>query len=161
MTVLNILIFPNKELKKKANNIYFIDNKILKIISNLIDTMNYHKALGIAATQVSIKKKIIIINMSNTIFLQSLVIINPKILAVKDISINEEGCLSFPKIFLNIKRHKYILVKFLDINGLTHYLKIKNMISICFQHEIDHLNGITMYDKLDNKNKKYILKKII
>jgi peptide deformylase len=161
MSVFKILNFPNPILKKKARDLKLINNDTLLLIDNLIETMLYYDALGIAATQIGVHEKIIIINMSNNYISQPLVIINPKILSRKGISINEEGCLSFPNVFMKIKRNKNIYIKFNDISGYDHFLKIDSMLSICLQHEIDHLNGITIYDRVSNFKKKYILKNML
>ena len=161
MSVLKVLKFPDPMLKKKAKNVIMINTNIKTIVNDLIDTMFYYDALGIAATQVNIDKKIIILNISNNYIVQPFVLINPTILFFNGFSFNEEGCLSFPNIFLKIKRNKSTYIKYFDINGIKHFLKTSNMLSICLQHEIDHINGITMYDKVNNIKKKFILKKII
>lgn len=160
MSILNIIKFPNTYLNKKSKNIDTINDTIKKITDDLIETMFHYDALGIAATQVNIPKSLIIVNMSNNYTKQALTIINPKIIYKKYDSINEEGCLSFPNIFVKIKRHRDIFVSFFDINNKKHYLKCNRMLSICLQHEIDHLNGITIYDKVNNLKKKLILKNL-
>ncbi|HFL8819297.1 MAG TPA: peptide deformylase [Candidatus Azoamicus sp. OHIO2] len=158
MSVLTVLKFPDAMLNKKANKIYTIDKELLLIITDLIETMFYYDALGIAATQVRIDKRIIIINMSNNYIIQPFVLINPEILFHRGSFISDEGCLSFPNLFVKIKRDKDIYIKFVDITGLIHFLKASNMLSICAQHEIDHINGLTIYDRTTNLKKKIILK---
>ncbi len=161
MSLLKILKFPDPMLKKSADDVILFNEEISNLIDDLIETMFYYDALGIAATQVNIKKKIIIINLSNNYIKQPFVLINPKIFFFKKEILCEEGCLSFPNIFLKIKRHKNIFIKYFDINGILHFLKADNMLSICLQHEIDHINGITMYDKVNNIKKRIILRNII
>lgn len=160
MAVLKILKFPDAHLRSIAQEVNNIDNVILLLITDLIETMLFYDALGIAATQTNNNKRIIVINMSNNYIFQPFVLINPQILSFKDISTNDEGCLSFPNIFVNVKRRKKIYIKFFDINGVNHFLKADDMLSICLQHEIDHINGITIYDRVTNLKKKMILKKL-
>ena len=158
MTILNIITFPNKNLLNKANPVFKITKEIKDIINNMIETMIYHKGLGLAATQVKIKKRIIVINISNKKS-SPLIIINPKILFYsKKIIISKEGCLSFPNIYVNIKRKNNIKIKFSDIKKKIHTLHANKLLSICIQHEIDHLNGITLYDSLSPLKKKLLFK---
>lgn len=161
MSILNLIKFPDPILNKKVSETSFFDNKLYININNLIETMFYYNALGIAANQVNINQRIIIINLSNEEYYQHLTLINPKIFNSYGSSINEEGCLSFPEIFLRIKRKKNIFIKFYSYKNNIHYLKCDKMISVCIQHEIDHLNGITMYDRVNNIKKKIILKKFL
>ncbi len=161
MSILKILKFPNKILQNKAENLKGIDKNINVIINDMIETMFYYDALGIAATQIAFKKKIIIINMSNNYIKQPLILINPEIIIEKGFSLNEEGCLSFPNIFVNIERSEYIYIKFYDLFKKTHFLKISKMLSICLQHEVDHLNGVTIYDRANSIVKRIILKKFL
>lgn len=159
MNVLNVLKFPNKKLTEISDNIMKIDYTIKNIINDMKDTMYYNEGLGLAAIQVGIKKRILIINILNE-EKQILVIINPKIIYYQDINTYKEGCLSFPDIFIDVERRKKIKLKFLSLDKKYKYIKIDNLLSICIQHEIDHLNGITLYDKATKIKKNMILKKI-
>lgn len=155
--ILNILKFPNSILKSKSQKVKKVTNKIKNIIKNMSDTMYQNDGLGLAAIQIGIKKNIFLINISNEN--QILTIINPKIILYKETTQYKEGCLSFPGIFLDIKRRKIIKIKFMSINNKYRSIKIDNLLSICMQHEIDHLNGITLYDKVSDIKKSLILKK--
>lgn len=159
MTILNILTFPNTNLLKKAEQIKNVDAEIIKTIHNITETMFHYGGIGIAATQVNINKQIIIININNT-KKQSLVIINPKIIYSNGQSIEKEGCLSFPNIFITVKRKKKIKLVFTDIKNNKKVIKTDKLLSVCLQHEIDHLYGITLYDKMSNLKKKIFLKKL-
>lgn len=161
MSVLKILKFPDSNLKSIAQQVNNIESNILLLINDLIETMLFYDALGIAATQVDVNKRIIIINMSNNYIFQPFILINPKIFFSRDFSVNEEGCLSFPNIFVKIKRNKKVYVNFFDINGINHFLVADDMLSICLQHEIDHINGITIYDRVNNVKKKIILDQLL
>ncbi len=156
MTILNILTYPNQNLKKKANPVYIINDEILKNSKDMIETMIHNNGIGLAATQVNINKKIIVILINKKI--NPIIMINPKIIYKKGITITTEGCLSFPDFFIKVKRNKIIRTSFTDLNNKKKTLMTDNLLSICIQHEIDHLNGITLYDKISNLKKKLIKK---
>lgn len=156
MTLLNILKHPNIKLKIKAEKVEKITKNIINISQNMIETMIYNNGIGLAATQVDIKKRIIVINVNTKI--RPLVLINPIILNKKGSITNIEGCLSFPDFFIKVKRNKIIKIKFINLNGEKNIITTDNLLSVCIQHEIDHLNGITLYDKISNLKKKLIKK---
>lgn len=156
MTVLDILKYPNDNLKKIAKDVNKIDSNTIKTINNMIETMLLNKGIGLAATQINIQQRIIVININQII--TPLVMINPKIINKKDYIIDTEGCLSFPNIFIKVKRNNFIKVNFLDIHGKKNTIRADKLLSRCIQHEIDHLNGITLYDKMSSLKKKLIKK---
>lgn len=157
--ILEILKFPSSELKNKSNNIKKITKNTKTLIKNMLETMHYNNGLGLAAIQIGTKKNILLINMLYE-EKKILTIINPKIINKKGKTENKEGCLSFPDIYLNVKRHKIIKVKFMSLDKKIKKINVDNLLAICIQHEIDHLNGITLYDKVSNIKKNLILKKI-
>ncbi len=159
MNILNILKFPNKILNNKSDDIVEINDDIKNTIDDMKETMFFNNGLGLAAIQIGIKKKLLIINTLNE-EKQILVIINPKIIHYKKNKKHEEGCLSFPNIFIDIERKKIIKIKFLSLDKKYKYIKIDNLLSICVQHEIDHLNGITLYEKASKIKKNIILRKM-
>ncbi len=161
MSILKILKFPNSGLNIKASPVKNISKNIITLINNLIETMFYYNALGIAATQVASNDRIIIINISTNNFIQPLVLINPTILNKSNKIVSKEGCLSFPHFFIKIKRNKNIYFKFLNLNNNYVFIKSNLLFAICLQHEIDHINGITIYDKVSNIKKKIILRKFV
>ncbi|MDP2762962.1 MAG: peptide deformylase [Enterobacteriaceae bacterium] len=159
MTILNIIKFPNEKLSNKADLVKKINKETINEIKNMVETLFSHNGLGLAATQVNINKKIIVINMSMDKFIP-LVIINPIIINYDyNVISSTEGCLSFPNIFVKIKRRKSISIKFTDTKEKIQILYAESMLSICIQHELDHLNGITLYNKMSNLKKKLLLKK--
>lgn len=158
MSIKKILKYPNLNLQIKSKNILFINNNIIQIIKDMIDTMYHYNGIGISAPQINILKNIIVINI-NEKYKQTLVTINPKIIYNKENIISSEGCLSFPGIFINIKRKKNIKIQFISIKNNIKIIKIDNLLSICLQHEIDHLNGITLYNRMSNLKKNIYFKK--
>ena len=160
MAILEIKKFNDSVLKKKCRKVGKIDEEIKKLIVDMTQTMVKSNGIGISAPQVGVLKRIIVIrtNLSGEGFFE---LINPKILEKsKETEIIEEGCLSFPGVFLKIKRPKTIEVEGLDINGKKIRLMAKGFSARIFQHEIDHLDGILFFNRLSFfKRLKFKLKK--
>ena len=153
MTILDILNYPNPRLHKIASNVEKVDNKIKTIIKDMTETMYAAPGIGLSATQVDFHKKIIIIDISEK---QNdlLILINPEILERDGIQESEEGCLSVPGIYEKIKRANSIRVKALNIKGEIFELEVDGKLSICIQHEIDHLFGKVFVEYLSSLKKK-------
>jgi len=148
MTILTVLRFPDPRLKTKASPVNEITDATLTIIDNMITTMYDEKGVGLAATQVDIHQRIVVIDVSENND-QPIVLINPEIITKSDDTlINEEGCLSVPGIYAKVDRHASCTVKALDIKGKELTLDGEELLSICIQHELDHLNGILFIDYL-------------
>lgn len=156
MTILEILKHPDKKLKKIADSVKVITDDILINSKDMIETMIHNNGIGLAATQVNINKKIIVILINNKI--NPIIMINPIIIYKKGSITTTEGCLSFPDFFIKVKRNKIIKTAFIDLNNNKKTISTDNLLSVCIQHEIDHLNGITLYDKISNLKKKLIKK---
>lgn len=158
MNILNILKYPNKMLNTKSEDVIELTEQVKNIINDMKDTMIFNKGLGLAAIQIGIKKKILIVNTLNDNN-EILVIINPKIIYQNKTHTYKEGCLSFPDIFVDIQRKKIIKITFLSLDKKNKIIKANNLLSICIQHEIDHLNGITLYEKASKLKRNIIIKK--
>ncbi|MDC6484791.1 peptide deformylase [Methylophilaceae bacterium] len=160
MTILDILNYPNPRLHKIASNVEKVDNKIKTIIKDMTETMYAAPGIGLSATQVDFHKKIIIIDISEK---QNdlLILINPEILERDGIQESEEGCLSVPGIYEKIKRANSIRVKALNIKGEIFELEVDGKLSICIQHEIDHLFGKVFVEYLSSLKKNRIKSKMI
>tara|TARA_B100001093_G_scaffold184567_1_gene177223 strand:+ start:14771 stop:15295 length:525 start_codon:yes stop_codon:yes gene_type:complete len=163
MTLFNIITEPDPILRKKSENLETVNDESRKLMKKMLDTMYNAPGIGLAAPQVGILKKIIVIDISkekekkNPLFL-----INPKILdRSKKTSVYEEGCLSLPGQFAEIERPAECHIKFLDYNGKGKELKIDGLLSTCVQHEIDHLDGILFIDYLSKLKKSMIIKKLV
>lgn len=162
MSLLNVLQYPDPRLKKVAMPVAITDfntKPIQDIINNMFETMYQAQGIGLAATQVDIHLQIITIDISSSKS-QPLCIINPKILNLQEKILFTEGCLSFPGIYANIPRFKLIHLEFLDSHGQTISLDADGLLSICLQHEIDHLNGKTFFDHLSPIKKSLLEKKL-
>jgi peptide deformylase len=143
----------NPILRKKSVAISRFDKKLKKISKNMIETMLEYKGVGIAAPQIGINKRLIILNfqISKKKF-QPIVLINPEILNTSvETLIAEEGCISLPKIFGKVIRYKTATVKFQDENGNAKILELSDLNARILQHEIDHLNGILFTDKIEGE----------
>ena len=160
MTILDILNYPNPRLHKIASTVEIVDNEIKTIVKDMKETMYAAPGIGLAATQIDFHKKIIIIDVSEK---QNdlLVLINPEILEKEGIQESKEGCLSVPGIYQEIQRAASIRVKALNIKGEIFELKVDGKISICIQHEMDHLLGKVFVEYLSPLKKNRIKLKMI
>ncbi|WP_343154161.1 peptide deformylase [Buchnera aphidicola (Aphis aurantii)] len=159
MSVLKILQYPNQRLRIIAQPINKITKEIKKLAYNMLDTMYINEGIGLAAIQVDIPLQIIVVS-KDYIKKEHLILINPKIISKKgNISI-QEGCLSIPEYRAFIPRSNYIKVKALNLFGKKIEIEAHEMLSICIQHEIDHLKGKLFIDYLSLLKQERIKKKI-
>ncbi|HOK00448.1 MAG TPA: peptide deformylase [Candidatus Pacearchaeota archaeon] len=143
MALLEIKKYPDPILKKKSYEVEKITDEIKKLIEDMAETMKKNNGVGIAAPQVGVLKRIIVIETENGI----VPFINPKIIKKsKEKETMEEGCLSFPGVFLKIKRPKEVEIEALNKEGKK--IKAKGLLARILQHEIDHLDGILLIDRL-------------
>jgi len=148
MAVLEIKKFNDKVLRKRCRKVKRVNKKIKKLIVDMAQTMEKEGGLGLAAPQVGELKRVIVVRAAVK-GKRILGLINPKIKKKsREKEVNLEGCLSFPGIFLEIKRAREVVVEGLDYNGKKVRLKAKGLLARVFQHEIDHLNGILFFNRL-------------
>ena len=160
MAILTVLKFPDERLRTKAKPVAEINDEIKTIVADMFETMYAENGIGLAATQVNIHQQIVIIDVSENKE-QSYVLINPEIIVKSDETvINEEGCLSVPGCYAKVNRHTKVTVKALDIEGNTFELDADELLAICIQHELDHLNGILFVDYLSSLKRKRIQTKL-
>ncbi|QIQ41493.1 MAG: peptide deformylase [Buchnera aphidicola (Aphis urticata)] len=159
MSVLKILQYPNPKLRLIAQPVNIITKEIKKLTCNMLDTMYEKEGIGLAAPQVNVQLQIVVISKEN--FKQDhLILINPKIVEKQgNISI-QEGCLSIPEYRAFIPRSDYIKVKAINLFGKEIEIEAKSILSICIQHEIDHLQGRLFIDYLSLLKRERIEKKI-
>jgi len=148
MAILEIKKFNEPVLRKKCARVQKIDRGIIKLVVALAQTMKKNQGIGLAAPQIGISKRVIVFQ-ADFKGQRILGLVNPKIITrSKERETTEEGCLSFPGIFLKIKRAKEVVVEGLDIKGKKLHLKAKGLLSRSLQHEIDHLDGILFFNRL-------------
>jgi peptide deformylase len=160
MTILTVLRFPDPRLKTKATPVSEITEETKTIIDDMIETMYDENGVGLAATQVDIHQRIVVMDVSENGD-EPIVLINPEIIATSnDTLINEEGCLSVPGTYAKVDRHTTCTVKALDKDGKEFTLDGEGLMSICIQHELDHLNGILFIDYLSPLKRQRIKTKL-
>ena len=159
MSLLEILHFPDPRLRQKAAPVAVVDDKIRSIVDDMFETMYSAPGIGLAAVQVNILKQIIVIDISED-RKQPLCLINPRILESQGEEKMEEGCLSVPGIYENVKRAEIIKVSYLDQEGKTIESEISGLLSVCIQHEMDHLVGKLFVDYLSEMKRNRIRKKL-
>ena len=160
MTILTVLRFPDERLRTKATDVTEVNDNIRTIVDNMLETMYQEKGVGLAATQVDIHQRIVVIDVSEDGD-NPLVLINPEIIKKgDDIVVNEEGCLSVPGCYAKVDRHNTVTVKALDKNGKEFILDGEELLAICIQHELDHLKGVLFIDYLSPLKRQRIKKKL-
>ncbi len=140
MAILKILQYPDDRLHKVAKKVAQVNEATRKLVRNMAETMYAAPGVGLAATQVDVHERIIVVDISET-HDQLMVFINPEIIASSGVSDCEEGCLSVPGIYDTVSRAKQITVRALDIKGDIFTLDAEGLLSVCIQHEMDHLIG--------------------
>ena len=161
MTIRKILTEPDPFLRQKSHDVDKVDNEIRKLMDDMLDTMYAAPGIGLAAIQVGIPKKIIVIDISKEKEKTPLYFINPKIIFKSNNNTTyEEGCLSVPGQFAEIDRPDKCHINYLDYNGTPQKLKAEGLLATCIQHEMDHLEGILFIDYLSKLKKSFIVKKL-
>jgi len=162
MATRKIITVPDEILKKISDPIEKVGINEKKLINDLFDTMYYSKGIGLAAVQVGILKRILVVDVSNQDEKkQPIALINPVIKNLSvETSVYEEGCLSIPETFIEIERPKICEVEYIDEKGFRKSLKCDGLLSTCIQHEVNHLDGKLIIDHLSKLKKDYIIKKI-
>ncbi len=143
MNILKLIIYPNKILRKKTKKVKVFNNKIKQNVINMFNSLKYYNGIGLASNQVNINKSLVVINYNNN----KIILINPKIIYKKKKIKTKESCLSIPNKIFKTKRYNKIIISTYNLNGKKLKFKYKNLISICIQHEIDHLKGKLIIDK--------------
>lgn len=162
--LLKIVTYPNPVLKKISKPVTAIDKTIQKLIEDMFETMYAAPGVGLAAPQVGISQRILVIDvgrLENEVLKHDpKAIINPVITLKEEKIIWEEGCLSLPHLILPMERSKKIMVEGLDLSGKPIKYLVEDLLAVAFQHEIDHLDGKLLVDKLSHLKKDLYLKKL-
>jgi len=156
--ILNILKYPDKRLRTIAKPVVSVDETIKQQVKDMLETMYEAPGIGLAATQVNFHKRIIVIDISDQCN-QPICLINPEIIEKSGEIEWEEGCLSVPDYYENVIRANDVKVQALNQHGETFELEASEMLSVCIQHEIDHLDGILFVDHLSRLKQKRLKKK--
>jgi len=145
LSILTVLEFPDKRLRTKAKEVAVVNEKIMALVDDMFETMYDFKGVGLAATQVNVHQRVIVIDVSEEKD-APLCLINPEIIDKQGTEESEEGCLSVPGFFENVTRAEKIKIKALDRQGKYFELEADELLSVCIQHEIDHLDGKLFVD---------------
>jgi peptide deformylase len=159
MAILPIIRYPDPRLHKVAKPVAVVDDEIRRLARNMAETMYAAPGVGLAATQVDVHKQLIVIDLSETRD-QLLVLINPHILESRGQSDCEEGCLSVPGIFEKIARAEWVKVRALNLDGKFFTIEATGLLSVCIQHEMDHLKGKVFVEYLSRLKQTRILSKL-
>lgn len=164
MAQLKILMAPDPRLNKVAEEVKTVDSSIKKIMDDMLETMYKTNGIGLAATQVDIHKRIVVMDITydqNGAGKKPMYFINPVITKTgKQLNVYQEGCLSLPNIFDDVERPATCTVTALDYNGKQFTLECTDLLATCIQHEVDHLNGIIFSDHLSRLKRNRIITKL-
>ena len=159
MAILDILEYPDPLLRNKAQPVNSVDDKVRKLISDMFETMYAAPGIGLAANQVNVIKRVIVIDLSEHKD-QPLCLINPVLIGSSGTQKCEEGCLSVPGIYADVERASEIRVSAMDRNGEPFELDADEMLAVCIQHEMDHLEGKLFVDYLSPLKRQRVRKKL-
>lgn len=162
MAILPIIVAPDPRLKAKCEPVARVDSRIVTLMDDLLETMYFAPGIGLAAPQVGVHKCVLVIDISpNDGPREPLCLANPEILAVsEEVLKHEEGCLSLPKYYADVKRPARVTVRYLDRDNQTREIEADGMLAVCLQHEIDHLDGILFVDHVSALKRGMILRKL-
>jgi peptide deformylase len=159
MAILDILHYPDPRLRTVAKTVEAVDVDLRRLIDDMFETMYDAPGIGLAATQVNVHKRVIVIDVSEDNN-EPRVFINPQILAKDGVEEMQEGCLSVPGYFDTVQRADRVKVRALDRDGNEFELEADGLLAVCIQHEIDHLDGKLFVDYLSELKRKRVRKKL-
>ena len=159
MAILNVLHYPDPRLRKKALPVEKVDSEIKQLVDDMFETMYQAPGIGLAATQANVQKRVIVIDISEDKS-NPLCFINPEIISSDGAEEMEEGCLSVPGIYEKVKRAESIKVRAMNRDGDSFEMQADGLLSVCIQHEMDHLEGKLFVDYLSELKRQRIRKKL-
>ena len=161
MALLNILRYPDPRLHTVAKPVAAVDDRIRQLVDDMVETMHVAEGVGLAATQVDVHERVIVMDTSDT-HDQPRVLINPEIVsASEELLVNEEGCLSVPTIYDKVQRHAQVRVRALGRDGQPYEFDADGLSAVCVQHEMDHLLGKVFVEYLSPLKRDRIRQKML
>jgi peptide deformylase len=162
MAILPVIVAPDSRLKVKSKPIDSVDGSIRKLMNDMLDSMYDHNGIGLAAPQVGVHKRVIVMNVKlKEGSINPIKLGNPEIIWHSDEKIlSEEGCLSLPTYYAAVNRPEKVKVKYLDYDNNPQQIDAEGLLAICIQHEIDHLDGTLFVDHISLLKRKIILRKL-
>jgi len=159
MTQLAILRYPDPRLRTVARPVDAVDDDVRRLVDDMLETMYAARGIGLAATQVNRPLRLLVMDLSEE-HDQPLVLINPEIVERDGVQVCQEGCLSVPGEYADVERAERIRVRFLDRDGAARELEAEDLLAVCVQHEIDHLDGKVFVDYLSPLKRRMIEKRM-
>lgn len=159
MARLEILEFPDPRLRTRAQPVELFDAALGRLVDDMLETMYAAPGIGLAATQVNVHRRLIVIDISENKS-RPMVFINPQILSRDGVEVSEEGCLSVPQIFEEVERAARIRVRAQDRDGKVFEAELDGLLAVCLQHEMDHLEGKLFVDYLSSLKRDRIRRKL-
>jgi len=159
MAILDILLYPDVRLRQKAAPVIEFDKELEELVADMAETMYAAKGIGLAAIQVNVKKRVVVMDLSEERN-DLTVLINPEITPLEGKVESEEGCLSVPGVFAAVERVEKIKIKAQDVKGESFEIAADGLLAICIQHEIDHLDGKVFVDYLSRMKQHRVKKKL-
>lgn len=159
MALLDILHFPDSRLRNRAQPVAQVDATVSDLVNNMFETMYQAPGIGLAATQVNVPLRIITIDVSQDRS-EPIALINPQLLETRGALATEEGCLSVPGFYDMVERAEWIRFRALDMDGKLYEQEAQDLLAVCIQHEIDHLDGRLFVDYLSQLKRQRIRKKL-
>jgi peptide deformylase len=159
MAKLKILEFPDPRLRKKAQPVEMVDQALKQLIDDMFETMYDAPGIGLAATQIDVHRRLLVADVSADKN-EPWVLINPVIFEQDGVEVTEEGCLSVPGYYEEVQRAEHIRVRYLDRDGIEVESEFDGLLSVCVQHEIDHLDGKLFVDYLSEAKRQRIRKRL-
>lgn len=164
MAILPIRIAPDAVLKQVAQPVEKVDDSIRTLLDDMLDTMYNAHGIGLAANQVGVLKRVIVVDVEQEGHHEPgnpIKMVNPELVNTsEELFTYQEGCLSFPQQYGDVDRPAFVTVRYLDENGQPQELEADGLLATCIQHEIDHLNGINFVDHLSKLKRDMIIKKL-
>jgi peptide deformylase len=161
MALIPILCYPDPKLHKVAKPVQAVDTRINNLVADMLETMYDAKGIGLAATQVDVHERLIVLDVSEERN-EPVVLINPQIVWTSaETHLNEEGCLSVPGIYDGVQRFDAIRITALDVQGQPRTIEAEGLLSVCIQHEMDHLMGKVFVEYLSPLKRNRIKKKML
>ncbi|PZP83472.1 MAG: peptide deformylase [Azospirillum brasilense] len=162
MAILPLVIAPDPRLNQRSEPVAVVDDAVRKLLDDMLETMYANDGIGLAAVQVGVHKRCIVMDVAmregrN----EPIKLVNPEIVeSAEEISVYQEGCLSFPDQFSDVERPESVTVKYLNELGEEKLLRAEGIMATCVQHEIDHINGVVFVDHISKLKREMILKKL-
>jgi len=159
MAKLKILEFPDPRLRTRAAPVAAVDDALRALIDDMFETMYDAPGIGLAATQVDVHQRLLVVDVSPDKS-EPHVLINPEIVEKDGVTVTDEGCLSVPGYYEEVERAQHIRVRFLDRRGEQQEMEAEGLLAVCIQHEMDHLEGKLFVDYLSEAKRQRIRKKL-